>query len=485
MKKFISIVLSLTLILSLATVFPAFATIPILYAKDTVLKVTVTMPNVDSEITAIDGYLSYSKELTPKENSFETPHFSDMRSYTEANGDEYLLKFNTTSLINYDIRPDNTLCSIIFTVNEDIALLPFSATIVDVCYVNGTTFYDVPKDCEYTVTMIYDPIEPTTDAPTTAEPTTEEPTTEEPTSEPVTEPSTEAPSTEAPTTAPVTDEPTTEAPTTGDPTTEAPTTAEPTTEAPTTAEPTTEAPTTAEPTTEAPTTAEPTTEAPTTAEPTTEAPTTAEPTTEAPTTAEPTTVAPTTAEPTTEAPTTQPTTTQPATKKPSLTYTKKSIAAAGKFTLSVKNKGTAKTTYSTSNKKVATVTSKGVVTGLQRGAVTITVKVGTTKLTCKVVVTNNPVAKIGGKSVSSSKTYKIKKGKTLTVKLYRRVAAIKNVVTTSNKKVAKITSKANADKVTVKGIKIGKATIKIKINGVRTFTVKVKVVKNNITNSQG
>ena len=437
MKKFISIVLSLTLILSLATVFPAFATIPILYAKDTVLKVTVTMPNVDSEITAIDGYLSYSKELTPKENSFETPHFSDMRSYTEANGDEYLLKFNTTSLINYDIRPDNTLCSIIFTVNEDIALLPFSATIVDVCYVNGTTFYDVPKDCEYTVTMIYDPIEPTTDAPTTAEPTTEEPTTEEPTSEPVTEPSTEAPSTEAPTTAPVTDEPTTEAPTTGDPTTEAPTTAEPTTEAPTTAEPTTEAPTTAEPTT----------------------------------------VAPTTAEPTTEAPTTQPTTTQPATKKPSLTYTKKSIAAAGKFTLSVKNKGTAKTTYSTSNKKVATVTSKGVVTGLQRGAVTITVKVGTTKLTCKVVVTNNPIAKIGGKSVSSSKTYKIKKGKTLTVKLYRRVAAIKNVVTTSNKKVAKITSKANADKVTVKGIKIGKATIKIKINGVRTFTVKAKVVK--------
>ena len=437
MKKFISIVLSLTLILSLATVFPAFATIPILYAKDTVLKVTVTMPNVDSEITAIDGYLSYSKELTPKENSFETPHFSDMRSYTEANGDEYLLKFNTTSLINYDIRPDNTLCSIIFTVNEDIALLPFSATIVDVCYVNGTTFYDVPKDCEYTVTMIYDPIEPTTDAPTTAEPTTEEPTTEEPTSEPVTEPSTEAPSTEAPTTAPVTDEPTTEAPTTGDPTTEAPTTAEPTTEAPTTAEPTTEAPTTAEPTT----------------------------------------VAPTTAEPTTEAPTTQPTTTQPATKKPSLTYTKKSIAAAGKFTLSVKNKGTAKTTYSTSNKKVATVTSKGVVTGLQRGAVTITVKVGTTKLTCKVVVTNNPVAKIGGKSVSSSKTYKIKKGKTLTVKLYRRVSSIKNVVTASNKKVAKITSKANADKVTIKGIKLGKATVKIKINGVRTFTVKAKVVK--------
>ena len=232
---------------------------------------------------------------------------------------------------------------------------------------------------------------------------------------------------------------------------------------PTTAEPTTEAPVTEEPTTEQPTTEQPTTEQPTTEQPTTETPTTEEPTT-----AEPTTLAPTTAEPTTAAATTKPV---------SLTYSKKSIKASGVFTLKVKNAGSAKITYKTSNKKVATVTSKGVVTGLQRGTAIITVTVGSKKLTCKVTVTNNPVIKIGSKSVSSQKTYKLKAGKTLTLKLYRRVSSIKNTYASSKKSVAKVISKANTNKVVIKGLKAGKATITVKLNGVRTFKIKVKVVK--------
>ena len=232
---------------------------------------------------------------------------------------------------------------------------------------------------------------------------------------------------------------------------------------PATAEPTTEAPVTEEPTTAEPTTEAPATEEPTTAEPTTEAPATEEPTT-----AEPTTEAPTTAEPTTAAPTTKPV---------SLTYTRKSIKAAGVFTLKVKNAGSAKISYQSSNKKVATVTSKGVVTGLRRGTAIITVTVGSKKLTCKVTVTNNPVIKIGSKSVSAKKTYTIKEGKTLTLKLYRRVSSIKNTYASSKKSVAKVISKAKVDKVVIKGLKKGKATITIKLNGVRTFKIKVKVVK--------
>ena len=45
-----------------------------------------------------------------------------------------------------------------------------------------------------------------------------------------------------------------------------------------------------------------------------------------------------------------------------------------------------KITYTSSNKKVATVTAKGVVKGLRKGTATITVKSGSKKMTCKVTV---------------------------------------------------------------------------------------------------
>ena len=45
-----------------------------------------------------------------------------------------------------------------------------------------------------------------------------------------------------------------------------------------------------------------------------------------------------------------------------------------------------KITYTSSNKKVATVTAKGVVKGLRKGTATITVKSGSKKMICKVTV---------------------------------------------------------------------------------------------------
>ena len=45
-----------------------------------------------------------------------------------------------------------------------------------------------------------------------------------------------------------------------------------------------------------------------------------------------------------------------------------------------------KVTYSSSNKSVATVTSKGVIKGIKKGTAKITVKAGTKKVICTVVV---------------------------------------------------------------------------------------------------
>ena len=408
MKKFISIVLTAMIVLSLFVAVPAYATIPIEYAKGTVLEVKVTMDSVDEDISAIQGTLSYVPQLQYVEDSFSAPHFPDMCKNIISDESYYTFRFNTTNVDNfYNIKSDHIVCSMKFTAVDDVPAEPFIATINDIYRVEDVTFVDIDKTCAVSISVLYDPIQPTTEEPTTVEPTTDAPTTAEQT------------------------------------------TAEPTTDAPTTAEPTT-----AEPTTAAPTTAEPTT-----AEPTTAAPTTAEPTT-----AEPTTVAPTTAEPTTK----------PAVKTPSLTFTKKSAQAGATFTLSVKNKGTNKVTFSTSNAKIAKVNSNGVITTLQRGAVTIKVKVGTKTLSCKVTVTNSPVIK-DGKKYLSSKYYTVKKGKTISFKIYRKASAINNVYKTSNKKIAKITSKANATKLVIKGLKKGKATLTVKVNGVKSFNINVNV----------
>lgn len=63
----------------------------------------------------------------------------------------------------------------------------------------------------------------------------------------------------------------------------------------------------------------------------------------------------------------------------------KTINVKEKFTLKVK--GTTKTVkWSSNNKTVATVNSKGVVTGKKAGTATITAKYGTKKLRCRVTV---------------------------------------------------------------------------------------------------
>lgn len=126
-----------------------------------------------------------------------------------------------------------------------------------------------------------------------------------------------------------------------------------------------------------------------------------------------------------------------------------------------------KVTYSSSNTKVATVNSKGVITGKAAGTAKITVKSGSKKATVAVKVAKVKTTKLSG--VPSSKT--VKKGKTFTIKASVTPKNSDEKVTykTSNKKIATVTSKG-----VVKGIKKGTTTVTVQ-SGSKKQTCKVTV----------
>ena len=117
----------------------------------------------------------------------------------------------------------------------------------------------------------------------------------------------------------------------------------------------------------------------------------------------------------------------------------------------------------TSNKKVALV-KNGKVTALKKGTADITAVVGNIKYIYKTEVVNNP--SISKKSIS------VKKGKTKSVKLIGKAKPVNNKYT--NTKTAKIISKRSADKIKIRGLKRGKTTLKIFVNGYK-LKLKVKV----------
>ena len=149
--------------------------------------------------------------------------------------------------------------------------------------------------------------------------------------------------------------------------------------------------------------------------------------------------------------------------KPGITAKVSQVYVGKKATIKVtKTKVTGKVTFKSSNKKVATVNRKGVITGKKAGKAVITVKVGkyTKKLTVKV---KKPSFKLVKSSV------KLKKGKKTTIRV--KAAPVSKVTyKTSNKKVATVNSKG-----VVTAKKKGTAKITVKCNGItRTFKVTVK-----------
>lgn len=127
-----------------------------------------------------------------------------------------------------------------------------------------------------------------------------------------------------------------------------------------------------------------------------------------------------------------------------------------------------KVTYSTSNKNIATVNSKGVVTGKQVGTAKITVKAGSKKS----VVTIKVMPKVKTTKLTGvPKTKTVNRGKTFTIKAVATPRNTDEKVTyrSSNKKIATVTSKG-----VVKGIKKGTATITVQ-SGSKKLTCKVTV----------
>ena len=185
-------------------------------------------------------------------------------------------------------------------------------------------------------------------------------------------------------------------------------------------------------------------------------------------------------QPTTVAPATQPTTDLPTpVSLVKLSATSKKIAAGKTFKLSVIG-ASAKAAFSvTSGKKNVALSKKSAsqvtVTGLKKGTSKVTVKVNGKTLTCKVTVKNSPKIKVAGKKFKATKTYTINKGKTLKVKITGKAKAIKNKYKSTNKKIAKVTSKKTKANIKIKGLKKGKATIKVTVNKYKTFNIKVKV----------
>ena len=135
--------------------------------------------------------------------------------------------------------------------------------------------------------------------------------------------------------------------------------------------------------------------------------------------------------------------------------------------------------WSSSDKKIATVDAKGVVTGVAKGTATITAKAkdgSGVKATCKITV-KQPVTKITLSKTSAS----ILRNKTITLKATAGPSSANDqsvAWTTSNKKVATVDSKG-----VVKGIAKGTATITAtardgsKVKAACKITVKQPVTK--------
>ena len=132
------------------------------------------------------------------------------------------------------------------------------------------------------------------------------------------------------------------------------------------------------------------------------------------------------------------------------------------ISLRVKNMGSGKVRYSSSNSSVAKVSSAGKVSALKKGFARITAKTGKKIYCFTIKVTSSP--KLSKTAVS------VKKNKNTHVNIIGKASTVNNVYVNTSK--AKILSKKNTTRLKIKGLKKGKTTLKVKVNGV---VLKLKV----------
>lgn len=146
-----------------------------------------------------------------------------------------------------------------------------------------------------------------------------------------------------------------------------------------------------------------------------------------------------------------------AASKVKISKSKMTIVVGQKKTLTVKNTKK-KVTWTSSEKSVAKVDRKGVVTAKKAGVATITAKVGKKKYTCTVTVKEKP-------TLSNCETICV--GQKLKLKVEGTAQKVK--WSSSDKKTVKVDKKGN-----VRGLKKGTAIITAKV-GNKTLKCKVKV----------
>ncbi|MBR1731665.1 MAG: glycosyl hydrolase 53 family protein [Ruminococcus sp.] len=184
-------------------------------------------------------------------------------------------------------------------------------------------------------------------------------------------------------------------------------------------------------------------------------------------------------EPTTESIVTQPTTESVVTPptgpfNPTLKTSSVSLKAGQTAQIVVLNSNGASISYRCKNTNAAVVDENGLVSALKKGSTEIVVYVGNKKLTYKVTITTNPSIKVNNKEFKKSQVYTVMKNKYINVTVSGKAKAVNNIYSSSNKKVAAVTSAATATTVKIKGIKKGTATVTVKVNGF-AFDIKVKV----------
>ena len=146
-------------------------------------------------------------------------------------------------------------------------------------------------------------------------------------------------------------------------------------------------------------------------------------------------------------------------------------------TVSPSNSANKSVKWSSSNSKIAKVSSTGKITGVKAGIATITVKTvdGRKIAKCKVTVTKAPIIVVKSVSLNKSSTsIAIKETKTLVATVSPSNAANKSVTwSSSNSKIVKV---SNTGKIT--GVKAGTATITVKTaDGRKIAKCKITVTK--------
>lgn len=163
-------------------------------------------------------------------------------------------------------------------------------------------------------------------------------------------------------------------------------------------------------------------------------------------------------------------TTDPGATVTKLTLNKKSITIGVKEKVSLKatvNPKNAKLSWTSSKPKIATVSGKGQVTAKKAGKTVITVKAGNKTAKCTVTVKKAP-----NKITLNKKSVNLKRKRTfqIKVKLPKNTASYTIKYTSSNKKVAKVSSsgkvtavKKGSAKITAKTFNGKKAVLKVKV----------------------